>query len=66
MNANEEVGQADDFKGIWVKILFTEIFFDRVTDFVNVRPLFPTSSQGCRVWSRSIMRLVAVFLSGER
>jgi hypothetical protein len=37
------------FQGIRINCLFIEIFFDRLTGFAKVTPLFPTTSQGRRV-----------------
>gem|GEM_PF-5689001 len=39
------------FKRFWENLLPTEFFFDRGVHFVMVRPLFPKTSQGCRVQS---------------
>jgi len=39
------------FRRFWKIFLLIEFFFDRLLGFAKVRPLFPITSQGCRVQS---------------
>ncbi len=49
MSTSTPASWKGSFRGI---LLSFEFFFDRVTGFAKVRPLFPTTSQGCRAQSR--------------